>query len=76
VVSALLAGMFLPALFPARGAHVPEHVWAVGFLVLVVCVAASVMAAFQKKTGDRIAGIAAGLLTAWMMHWFLAEAVR
>jgi hypothetical protein len=55
---------------PARGAPIPEHVWVVGSVALLFCATAAVIALFRKTVGDRIAGVAAGILTGWMIYAF------
>ena len=67
---AFLAGLFLPAMTPARGSPIPQHVWVVGSAALLLCVTASVIALLRKATADRIAGVVAGILTLWMIYAF------
>ena len=70
VILAFLGAMFLPAMTPARGAPVAQRVWVIGFLTLLLCIGWSAMALFRKAPGDRIAGVAAGILTLWMFYAF------
>ena len=67
---AFLGAMFLPAMTPARGAPVAQHVWVIGFVTLLLCLSCSAMALFHRTLGDRIAAVAAGILTLWMIYAF------
>jgi hypothetical protein len=67
VVLALLAGLFLPALTPAKGS---QSVWVIGSISLLLCIGISAMAVFQKAVADKIAGVVAGILTLWMVYAF------
>jgi len=57
VVLALLAGVFLPALTPARHAPIPQHVWVIGSASLFLCLIASIVAIMRKTKADLISGI-------------------
>jgi len=70
VVLAVFSGLFLPAMTPARGSPIPQHVWVIGSAALLLCVVASVIALFRKTPADRIAGVVAGILTLWMIYAF------
>jgi hypothetical protein len=70
VVLALVAGIFLPAMLPARGAPIPDYVWVIGSAALFVCVVTTAMALLRRTFADRIAGGAAGFLTLWMIYAF------
>ena len=70
MVFAILAGIFLPALLPARRAPLPESVWVIIPVVLFACVVASLVALFRKRLADRFAGGVAGILTLWLVYAF------
>ena len=67
MVLTVLAGVFLPALLPARRVAPPDSVWVIILVVLFACVAISVIALFRNRVGDRLAGGVAGILTLWLV---------
>jgi hypothetical protein len=70
VILALVGAMFVPAMTPARGAPVAQYVWVIGCLTSLLCISCSAIALLRKAPGDRIAGVAAGVLTLWMIYAF------
>jgi hypothetical protein len=78
VVIAILLGVFLPALLPARDGHTGRLTrelttidWAIAIVSVVVSVAACAFAVRRRQTADTICAIAAALMTTWMLYVFL-----
>src|SRR5687768_9320880 len=69
---ALFAGIFLPAIFPARVSsgflhHVPLQTWFIAAVTLLICLGVCVFALLRDSTPDRVAAVIAALVNVWMI---------
>ena len=73
--------VFLPTIFPPRnattgnGPPVPESVWLLTALTLGGCVVGCAFAVFRRRHPDKVAGIAASVVTLWMIVMCIRAAI-
>jgi hypothetical protein len=85
VIFALFAGIFLPALFPARGfptagpsgflGQVPLATWLIAAVTMLICLAVCLLALVRGSTPDRVAAVIAALVNVWMIIAFVSHAL-
>jgi hypothetical protein len=81
----MFAGIFLPAIFPARGfpaqgrsgflGHVPLETWLIGAVTMLICLAVCAFALLRGSTPDRVAAVVALLFNVWMIVAFVDHAL-
>jgi hypothetical protein len=78
---AIVGGVILPGLLPARSGHtgrlsgsVAIEVCIIAAIIVFACIAASILAWFQAQRSDRIASVISLALTVWLFVMFIYAA--